>query len=117
MRAPRPRTRESAHDQLRTKCLAAATRCPGGRMRNRARSDEQAEQRTEQQREPTRETRKEPDKRERERDDDDKSRRVRVPKIQYRFLKQLEEKGVSTTARGDALKMVEKIRKFPLDER
>lgn len=87
-------------------------------MRNRARSDDQPEQRTEQQqREPTRETRKEPDKREREPDDDDKSRRVRVPKIQYRFLKELEEKGVSTTARGDALKMVEKIRKFPLDER
>lgn len=86
-------------------------------MRNRARSDDQPEQRSEQQREPTREPRKEHDQHDKRERDDDGGSRVRVPKIQYRFLKELEEKGVSPTARSDALKMVDKIRKYPLDER
>lgn len=91
-------------------------------MRNRTRSDDQTEQQRSEQREPrepAREARNEPTRaRERERDDDkEQSRRVRVPKIQYRFLKELEEKGVTVDARKGALAMADKIRKFPLDER
>ena len=43
--------------------------------------------------------------------------RVRIPKIQYRFLKEIEENGVADGARGDALAMADKIRRFPLEEK
>jgi len=62
-------------------------------MRNRPRADEQ----------PTREPEREP------------SARIRVPKIQYRFLKELEEKGVTDDARKDALAMADKIKRYPLE--
>ena len=63
-------------------------------------------------------TRPNPDVRE-DRDQPRESERsqVRVPKIQYRFLKELEEKGLSADTRGDALAMAEKIRRFPLEQK
>lgn len=64
-------------------------------MRTRARPDEQDRQ---------------PEARERE-----DTRRVRVPKIQYRFLKEIEEKGITDDARKDALAMADKIKRFPLE--
>lgn len=79
-------------------------------MRNRTRSDDQPEQRNEQ-----RETRQ--PAREREHEDKEQSHRVRVPKIQYRFLKELEEKGVSDDTRKGALAMADKIRRYPLEDR
>ncbi len=41
--------------------------------------------------------------------------RERVPKIQYRFLMDLQERGVSKQARQDAEDIVSKIRRFPLE--
>ncbi len=42
---------------------------------------------------------------------------TRIPKIQYRFLKELEEQGVSKETRDDAYAMAGKIRRFPLEEK
>lgn len=39
---------------------------------------------------------------------------VRVPKIQYRFLKLIEEKGITQQMRASALTMADKIRRYPL---
>jgi hypothetical protein len=41
--------------------------------------------------------------------------RVRIPKIQYRFLKEVEEKGVNGELRTNALAMADKIKRYPLD--
>lgn len=44
-----------------------------------------------------------------------RSGQVRVPKIQYRFIKGLEESGVNGEARTGALTMADKIKRYPLD--
>lgn len=44
-----------------------------------------------------------------------KSGRVHVPKIQYRFIKGLEERGVDGEARTSALAMADKIKRYPLE--
>lgn len=75
-------------------------------MRNRTRSDREDHRDDHRQR-----------ARERSDSGDEKSRRVRIPKIQYRFLKELDEKGVGDDARKGAFAMADKIRRYPVDER
>ena len=41
--------------------------------------------------------------------------RVRIPKIQYRFLKELEQRGIPDEARANALAMADRIRRYPLE--
>jgi hypothetical protein len=41
--------------------------------------------------------------------------RVRVPKIQYRFIKELEQTGVGGESRINALAMADKIKRYPLE--
>ncbi|MCC7069900.1 MAG: hypothetical protein IT383_01170 [Deltaproteobacteria bacterium] len=43
--------------------------------------------------------------------------RVRVPKIQYRFIRQLEQEGVAGQERVGALAMADKIKRYPLEDR
>ena len=62
-------------------------------MRNRPRPEEQDREHTQ------------------ERED---TRRVRIPKIQYRFLKELDEKGINGETRVGALAMADKIKRYPL---
>jgi hypothetical protein len=45
----------------------------------------------------------------------EETRQVRVPKIQYRFLKELEERGVNGETRVSALAMADKIKRYPLE--
>lgn len=47
----------------------------------------------------------------------EQSGRIRVPKIQYRFLKELEQRGVTDDARRGALGMADKIKRYPLEAR
>jgi hypothetical protein len=85
-------------------------------MRNRSRPSEQHQEQSEQQ-EQQRErsvARERPTGAEPERE---RSARVRIPKIQYRFLKEMEEHGVSNQARHGALGMADKIKSFPVGER
>ena len=47
--------------------------------------------------------------------DRERTARVRVPKIQYRFLKELDQTGVTGEARVGALSMADKIKRYPLE--
>ena len=65
-------------------------------MRTRARAEQHHEERTQ------------------PREQEEKSR-VRVPKIQYRFIRQLEQDGVAGQERVGALAMADKIKRYPLE--
>ena len=82
-------------------------------MRSRSRSEN--EERQEPQRERPQAERTQERERDRERTGKSIAGRVRVPKIQYRFLKELEERGVNGELRTNALSMADKIKKYPLD--
>ena len=81
-------------------------------MRSRSRSENEQQQ-------PQQRERAQPERQERphdhERTGKSQTARVRVPKIQYRFLKELEEQGVSGELRTGALAMADKIKQYPLD--
>lgn len=49
--------------------------------------------------------------------DRERTGRVRVPKIQYRFIKELEQAGVTGPARSGALAMADKIKRYPLEDK
>jgi hypothetical protein len=80
---------------------ATATRSQEVHMRTRSRPDTRDDQR--EQHEPQAERQRE------------RSGQVRVPKIQYRFLKELEQTGPNGELRLSALEMADKIKRYPLE--
>lgn len=87
-------------------------------MRNRSRADaretEQHQQR-ERSQPPRAQARERSGKRERPTGREQPTGRARVGKIQYRFIKEVEENGVNGELRMGALAMADKIKRYPLD--
>lgn len=77
-------------------------------MRNRSRTETEH-------REPSQQNRSQP--REATGQREQPTGRVRVGKIQYRFLKELEETGVNGEVRTGALAMADKIQRYPLEDK